>query len=81
MIKGTHIFTVHEDGNITTLHTDEIPLAELGHLSVKRASSIEFNEDTQQWGVLLGNDVDFSFTSPSRAECIAWEIVQLNGKV
>lgn len=41
------------DGTIESLYTDEIDLQEIGNLSVKRASHVEFNSDKQAWFVTI----------------------------
>lgn len=58
-------------GHAICLHTDAINLAELGKLTVRRASTVEFNETSQQWEVKIGGTVRFS--SPIRAACLYWE--------
>lgn len=64
----------HGDGTATCLHTDAIPLAELGQLQVRRASTIEFNAHSQQWEVRLEADpCRVMFADPSRERCLAWE--------
>ena len=75
------ILTFHPDGNITTLWTEAIPLQELGGLTVNRASTIEFNPESQQWEVRFSNSMAVVFSHPSRATCLAWEVEQLQGKV
>ncbi len=47
----TAIIEFAADGTGQCLHTDAIPLQELGRLSVRRASTVEFNEEVQQWEV------------------------------
>ena len=38
------------DGTAQCLWTEALPLPELGRLQITRASNIEFNNATQQWG-------------------------------
>jgi hypothetical protein len=53
-------------------YTEAIDLAQIGRLEVRRASTVEFNDNNQQWevrnpaGLLL-------YSHPSRANCLAWE--------
>ena len=47
----TAILEIAADGSAQCLHTDLIPLQELGRMSVRRASTVEFNEEIQQWEV------------------------------
>jgi len=59
------------------LFTEQIDLAALGVLQVKRASQVEFNNQTQSWEVLaLSGQVRFS--SPSRSACLDWEHQEYN---
>ncbi|MDB6027521.1 MAG: hypothetical protein JWM68_3744 [Verrucomicrobiales bacterium] len=64
------------DGKVTCLWTDKIPLAELGTLKIKRASTIEFNGESQLWEVRMGDDPKSPVvhTDTSRAACVTWEI-------
>ena len=71
-----HCITFATDGTARTLWTDDLPLHDLGTLTVERASTIEFNLTKQEWEVRLVRKKKPSpvmFSHPSRAECIAWE--------
>lgn len=68
-------------GNARALWTEALPLSALGKLSVKRASSVEFNANNQQWEVTLKGDLHPSFRHGSRAKCIQWEIRELNRRL
>ena len=60
------------DGTGAGLYTEAIDLQQIGVLEICRASTIEFNPDTQQWEVFdyTGTQV---FTDPSREACLRWE--------
>lgn len=67
------------DGTGRAVYTEELPLAELGSLSMTRASSVEYNETTQQWDVRLTSNPDqVAYSDKSRNECIKWEVNKLN---
>ncbi len=70
--------TFHDDGTASGLWAEDIPLHDLGSLSVKRASTIEFNDQTSEWEVRLIDSAtqtpgEVRFSNPSRQACIAWE--------
>lgn len=66
-------------GHAICLHTDAINLAELGKLTVRRASSVEFNETAQTWEVKIGGKVRFQ--NPIRSACLYWEREYFNRKL
>lgn len=71
-----HVLRIDPDGTLRTLWTDAIQLAEIGDLTVTRASHVEFDETHQEWTVEL---MDCTYPGParyrnqSRAACLAWE--------
>lgn len=67
------------DGSARCLWTEAVPLRELGALTVRRASTIEFNSGSQVWEVRLASAPEaVSFSNPSREACLDWERNQLN---
>ena len=67
------------DGTGHAVYTEALPLAQLGQLSMRRASVVEYNEATQQWEVFLAsNPEQVAYSHPSRSECIRWEVETLN---
>jgi hypothetical protein len=63
------------DGNIRTLYTDEIELYDLGIVcNVRRASTVEFNEDRQEWEVRKADNGRVVHRNKNREAAIAWEI-------
>ena len=71
------IITFNDDGTASCIHTDAIPLDTLGTLTVRRASTVEYNNLLQRWEVRWAGDDDVSYHNPSRAACLAWEVEQL----
>lgn len=65
------------DGNGRCFHSDDIPLQSIGTLTVKRASTVEFNEQTQLWEVLTADSTPsirhVLFVRGSREACLSWE--------
>lgn len=69
------------DGEVRTVYTDEVPLASLGHMDVRRASDVEFNGESGLWEVRWAGSSEVVFTNASRAVCISWEVSQLNERL
>lgn len=59
-------------GNGHGLFTEAIDLSSLGTLEIVRASSIEFNNSTQQWE-FKSADGELHFSHASRQACLDWE--------
>ncbi len=74
----TATLTFREDGSALCLHTDLLPLGELGTLTVSRNSEVEFNHTTQLWEVTRpGERSHVLYANASRSACIEWEILNL----
>jgi hypothetical protein len=70
------------DGAGQAVYTEALPLSELGQLSMRRASSVEYNENSQQWQVRFADDhSEVAFSHESRRACIEWEIATLNNRL
>ena len=67
------VLTFESNGTGHCLYTEMIDLSELGVLEISRASSIDFNNEKQQWEVknLKGKVL---FFSRFRADCLEWEL-------
>lgn len=60
------------NGLIEGLHADILPLTQMGQVEVKRASTVEFEADIQEWVVRLPSGEKL-FASPSRDKALEWE--------
>jgi len=69
---NTPVVTFDSAGNGHCLYTEAIDLSSLGALEIVRASSIEFNNITQQWEVKSAEG-RLLFDDPSRQACLDWE--------
>ena len=69
---NTFVLKFDAAGNGHGLFTEAIDLSTLGALEIVRASSIEFDNPTQQWQVRNAEGV-LLFSDPSRQACLDWE--------
>jgi len=60
-------------GQVECLYNEAIDLRLLGKLEITRATSIRFNEISQQWGVHDAETDAVLFSNPFRSECLRWE--------
>lgn len=63
---------IRPDGIIEGLHTDAVPLQELGRLNVARATNVEFDSVRQEWVVSLPDGTEVFF-HPERKKALDWE--------
>ena len=68
----THVLTFAETGEGHCLYTEAIELGAIGRLTLRRATGIEFNANSQQWEVRDAGGA-LLHTHPSREACLAWE--------
>lgn len=69
------------DGTGHCLYTEAIPLAEIGRLKMRRASSVEWSATCQLWSVLLNPEdgpQQILFSHHSREACLRWEREHFN---
>ena len=69
-VNVTLIFT--PDGNGRCLYSEIIDLSGIGPLSMRRATTIEFDDAIQRWIVRSLDGVRL-FDNPSRQVCLDWE--------
>jgi len=67
-----HVLTFTANGEGQCLYTEAIELSAIGRLTIRRATTIEFNETSQQWEVRDAGGA-LLHTHPSRGACLAWE--------
>ena len=67
-----HVLTFTGNGEGHCLYTEAIELAAIGRLTIRRATTIEFNPESQQWEVRDAGGA-LLHTHPSREQCLAWE--------
>ena len=79
-MNGTsYTITFASDGTARCLWTEAVPLHELGHLDIRRAGAVEFNDAKQQWEVRFASDPDVvAFSHPSRETCLNFERENIN---
>jgi len=66
------VLTFNTNGTGSCLYTELIDLHSIGRLEVSRASTIEFNNQTQRWEVKNQRGRTLFFAR-SRAACLEWE--------
>ena len=71
--------TFTPDGTGHTLYTEAINLACIGPLEIRRATTIEFDNPTQDWLVRDPAGVPL-YSNPSRQQCLEWERQYLEAK-
>jgi len=71
------VITVDTQGQGSCLYSELIDLQSIGSLEVTRATTIEFNHQTQRWEVKDPRGTVLYF-SRSRTACLAWEHQDLN---
>ena len=67
-----HVLTFTANGEGHGLYTEAIELAAIGRLTIRRATTIEFSETSQQWEVRDAGGA-LLHSHPSREICLEWE--------
>ena len=67
-----HVVIFAGNGEGHCLYTEAIELAAIGRLTIRRATTIEFSETSQQWEVRDAGGA-LLHTNPSREVCLTWE--------
>lgn len=77
-MSTAHILDFPLDGTVRGLHTDRTDLHQLGPMTIRRASWVDFNEHSQEWEVRWDPHADDPvFSNASREVCLQWERDQL----
>ena len=71
------VLTFSENGIVTGLYTEAIPLGAIGALSITRLTEIEFNDSTQEWEA-RDRSGRVLFSHRSRQRCLDWEQRRFN---
>lgn len=91
--EGRMKIKICADGSISMLYTDALPLHEIGMVSVRRASEVEYDPDRKGWTVKfvsggwlgmgdeLAADVAKSAVFRQRGEALAAEVRYLEARL
>lgn len=60
-------------GKVACLYTEAIDLRSLGTLGIKRLTDVRFDDEAQQWEVVMVATGEIVHCDPSREACLAWE--------
>jgi hypothetical protein len=60
-------------GKVACLYTEAIDLRSLGPLEIRRLTDVRFDDETQQWEVVMAGTGEIVHRDPSREVCLAWE--------
>jgi hypothetical protein len=64
---------VAPNGDVTAIHNDILRLDTLGKLKVSRLSTVEFNNETQNWEVRDAETQNLLHTNKRRDKALEWE--------
>jgi hypothetical protein len=74
--------TITHEGDIVTLYDDLLHKLNLGSMTMRRASHVEFNPTLQEWEVSLAEKSgEVVYRHPSRSVCLAWERDYFNDRL
>lgn len=69
------VIEITENGDLQTIWSDEIDLYAIGRITnVRNASTVEFNEESQEWEVISAADGQVVHRDRNRERAIEWEI-------
>ena len=70
------VLRVGPDGTVCGLYTEMIDLAALGYLTVRRATTIEFDNIMQDW-LVCDLEGRVLYSASYRQQCLDWEAEHL----
>ena len=68
------VLNIDRDGEIRTLYSEILDLLELGAVSIRRASLVEWDDDRRCWSVRLPDGTLLRDGFGKRSDAIAFEI-------
>lgn len=72
---------IEPDGRLVALHSDLIPLPELGRMTTRRVSDIVWSDTLQMWEVFGLAEGKTLFRDRDRSVCLDWEVEHFNNKI
>jgi len=72
------VLNISTAGDIKCLYTELLDLSDLGEMTVRRASLVEWDDDRRGWTVAMPNGSFLAGPFVSRSEAIKWEIAYWN---
>ena len=74
-------FYLRQDGTIESIYSDDAPYAELGEVSIERASHVEWDAETASWGVQFVGEAVKRTGFASRKAALEWEVAELQRRI
>ena len=75
------VLRIDPTGDITCLYTEALDLADLGTVTIRRASLVEWNGTLRAWTVTLPDGTFLAGPFVSRSQAVAFEISYWNERL